>query len=64
MTWYRDLIDTLLSGLRDSTLDVAVELADAPREIRGYEEVKRQSVERIKDWVERRLAGTEARKAA
>ncbi len=64
VTWYRELVETLLSDLSVGTLDAAVELAQAPFEIRGYEGVKRRSIERTKEWVQRRLAESRARQAA
>ncbi len=62
--WYRDLVDALLDQLDATTLDAAAEIAEAPREIRGYEDVKRRSAERAKAWVEERLSDQRAREAA
>ncbi len=62
--WYRDLVDGLLEGLEASTIDLASEIAEAPRSIRGYEDVKRRSVEQAKAWVAERLEQVRERKAA
>jgi indolepyruvate ferredoxin oxidoreductase len=62
--WYGELVDKLLERLDGGTLDAAAEIAAAPREIRGYEEVKRCSAERAKAWVEERLSERPAREAA
>ncbi len=62
--WYRELVDGLLERLDEESVDDATEIASAPREIRGYEEIKRQSVERTKAWVEERLQEVKALEAA
>ncbi len=62
--WYRDLIETLLERLSEATLPDAVELADSPREIRGYEDVKRRSIESTKEWVAEKLRSVRALRAA
>ena len=64
ISWYRGLVHDLLEHLDASNLGDAAEIAAAPREIRGYEEIKRQSVERTKAWVYERLASMRAREAA
>ena len=64
VTWYCVLVDGLLERLDEATVEEAAEIASAPREIRGYEEVKRQSVERTKAWVEERLQEGKALEAA
>ncbi len=62
--WYRGVIDGLLKDLDATSIDLACEIAEAPRAIRGYEEVKRQSVEQAKAWVDERLGQTRTREAA
>ena len=62
--WYRELIDSLLEDLNPATLALAVEVAEIPREIRGYEDVRRRSIDRAKARVDEILAGREAREAA
>ena len=64
VSWYRDLIDGLLAELDPQTLATAIEIAEVPREIRGYEGVKAASVERAKAWVAERLASAQVREAA
>ncbi len=64
IAWYRDLVETLLERLDARTLETAAEIAAAPREIRGYEDVKRCSAERTKAWVVERLHESQARRAA
>jgi indolepyruvate ferredoxin oxidoreductase len=48
ISWYRQLIDDIHSGLRESNHAVAVTLADLPDRIRGYEQVKHQSAEAVR----------------
>ena len=64
ISWYRELVDGLLAGLDARSLATATELAEIPREIRGYEGVKAASVERAKAWVAERLASVPVREAA
>ena len=64
IAWYRETIAGLLQGLDAGRLSLAVEIADAPREIRGYEEVKRRSVARVQAWVAERLREPASRAAA
>lgn len=64
VSWYRELVDGLLAGLDAKTLAAAIEIAEVPREIRGYEGVKAASVERAKAWVAERLASVPVREAA
>ena len=55
IAWYRETVDALLADLDAAKLDWAVEIAEAPREIRGYEGIKRMSAERTRAWVAERL---------
>jgi indolepyruvate ferredoxin oxidoreductase len=48
IAWYRDLIDQCLQKLTPANLSVAVEVASLPDQIRGYEEIKRESIARVK----------------
>ena len=60
--WYVDLVDSQLAGLTAGNLDLAAEILSAPREIRGYEGVKRRSAARAKEAVAKLLA--QGRRAA
>lgn len=62
--WYRALLDDLLDGLDADSLEAAIEIADAPRSIRGYEGVKRHSIEQARNWVDERLAAMRTPRAA
>ena len=64
VAWYRELVDSQLARLSAANLDEVAEILSAPREIRGYEEVKRRSAEHARAWVERRLAEGRERAAA
>jgi indolepyruvate ferredoxin oxidoreductase len=46
--WYRDLMDDVLAELRPANHAVAVELAELPDRIRGYEGVKHEGAEAAK----------------
>ena len=48
VTWYLDLVTEAVGHLRPSTLEVAVAMAELPDGIRGYEDVKRRNVERVR----------------
>jgi indolepyruvate ferredoxin oxidoreductase len=45
---YRQTIEAVLSRLEPSTHDLAVEIADLPDAIRGYEHIKLESVDRVR----------------
>ena len=46
IAWYEGLLDSIVARLRPLTADVALEVADLPELIRGYEQVKSASAER------------------
>jgi indolepyruvate ferredoxin oxidoreductase len=48
IAWYRELIEQCLQKLTPANLDLAIELASLPDQIRGYEEIKRESIIRVK----------------
>jgi len=48
IAWYRVEVGALVDGLDASTLAVATTVAGAPEGIRGYEQVKRESIARVK----------------
>lgn len=62
--WYRVLVRDLLDGLNAESLEAAIEIADAPRSIRGYEGVKRSSIEQARAWVDARMTALRAPRAA
>ena len=62
--WYREVIEGLLKDLDAAMIDLAVEIADVPRSIRGYEGVKRRSAEQARAWVDERLRQAQERRAA
>ncbi len=64
LRWYRGVVESLLERLDARTLDLAAEIAGAPRDIRGYEGVKRRSAERAREWVSERLRAERADEAA
>ena len=64
ISWYRGLVGVLLERLDAGKLEWAVEIADVPREIRGYEAVKQQSADRARAWARERLDERLAREAA
>jgi indolepyruvate ferredoxin oxidoreductase len=46
--WYRALLDEVVAELRPSNHSIAIELAEVPDQIRGYEQVKHEAAERAK----------------
>ena len=48
---YRELVFTLLAGLRVDTFDRAVEIADLADQIRGFDDVKLDNVRRYRQQV-------------
>lgn len=52
---YRTMIDSVLDGLSDANLAAAVEIADLPDMVRGYESIKLGNVERYREAAVRRL---------
>ena len=54
--WYRDTVETLLAGLREDNFEPAVELAGLPDQIRGYEEIKAASIEKVRRATDEKLA--------
>jgi indolepyruvate ferredoxin oxidoreductase len=53
--WYRELIDQCLQKLTPANLSAAIELASLPDQIRGYEEIKRESIVRVKALAAKKL---------
>jgi indolepyruvate ferredoxin oxidoreductase len=44
ITEYRDIVDTLLTGLTEGNHDLAMQIAALPDQVRGYEEIKLTTV--------------------
>jgi indolepyruvate ferredoxin oxidoreductase len=60
--WYRDLVEQALGRLSAGTYHTAVEIAELPDVIRGYEEIKLRNVARARERAEalvRRLSEPE-----
>jgi indolepyruvate ferredoxin oxidoreductase len=56
IAWYRDLISQVMTRLNDGNLSKALEIAALPDQIRGYERIKEESIERVKKLAEEKLA--------
>ena len=54
--WYRGTIESLLAGLSDANLGQAAEIARLPDQIRGYEDIKTASIEKVQQAVNEKLA--------
>jgi indolepyruvate ferredoxin oxidoreductase len=55
--WYRKLIEDIIATLTPETLPGALELAALPEQIRGYEQIKQESILRVKQLASERLKG-------
>ncbi len=56
IVWYRDLIGTVMARLNEGNVAKALEIASLPDQIRGYERIKEDSIERVKKLAEEKLA--------
>ncbi|HLH40367.1 MAG TPA: indolepyruvate ferredoxin oxidoreductase family protein, partial [Bryobacteraceae bacterium] len=54
--WYRTLIERVADQLCQENLPKALEIAALPDQIRGYERIKEESIERVKRLAEEKLA--------
>ncbi len=54
--WYRDTVEVLLAGLREDNLNLAADVAGLPDQIRGYEDIKAESIEKVRRAVDEQLA--------
>jgi indolepyruvate ferredoxin oxidoreductase len=54
--WYRALIERVADQLCEENLPKALEIAALPDQIRGYERIKEESIERVKKLAEEKLA--------
>jgi indolepyruvate ferredoxin oxidoreductase len=55
IAWYRDLIETVNERLTPDNLDIALEIAALPDQIRGYEKIKEASIAKVKREAATRL---------
>jgi indolepyruvate ferredoxin oxidoreductase len=55
MAWYRALIEDVLARLTPDNLDIALEIASLPGQIRGYEKIKEASIDKVKKAAEEKL---------
>ncbi len=64
IAWYRSEVGALVDRLDSSSIDLATTVAGAPEGIRGYEQVKRESIARVKAAVADHLQEAAQRAAA
>ena len=55
INWYRSLIETVLERLTPDNLDVALEIASLPDQIRGYERIKEESIAKVRKLAKEKL---------
>ena len=55
IAWYRSLIETVMERLTTDNLDVALEIAALPDQIRGYEKIKEASIVKTKKLATEKL---------
>lgn len=61
--WYRALIGQVVANLSKENLPLAIEIAALPDQIRGYEKIKEQNIEKVKQLAGEKLAAMNARPA-
>jgi len=54
--WYRELIENVIANLTPENLAQALEIAALPDQIRGYEQIKEQSIAKVKQAATEKLA--------
>jgi len=54
--WYRELIENVIANLTPENLAQALEIAALPDQIRGYEQIKEQSIAKVKQAAAEKLA--------
>jgi indolepyruvate ferredoxin oxidoreductase len=55
IAWYRDLISQTMDRMNHGNIAKALEIAALPDQIRGYERIKEESMERVKKLAEEKL---------
>jgi indolepyruvate ferredoxin oxidoreductase len=56
ISWYRHLVEEILTHVVPENLSLAIELASLPDQIRGYEEIKLASIRQVKRLAEENLS--------
>ncbi len=54
--WYRDLIDAVIARITPENRALALEIAALPDQIRGYENIRRESMARVKAIAPKKIA--------
>ena len=62
VSWYRDVVERLVEDLNPANYNSAVKIANAPDEIRGYEEVKLRRAAQVRAQVKTRLTQLQKQK--
>jgi indolepyruvate ferredoxin oxidoreductase len=60
ISWYRDLISQAINRMNEGNVAKALEIASLPDQIRGYERIKEDSIERVKKLATEKLAEMQA----
>ena len=61
--WYRGLIEQVLANLSPDNLTLALEIAALPDQIRGYETIKEQNIEKVKQLAAEKLTELKSSRA-
>ncbi|HUJ22505.1 MAG TPA: DUF6537 domain-containing protein, partial [Bryobacteraceae bacterium] len=61
IVWYRTLIQELLDTVTPDNMDLAIEIAALPDQIRGYEGIKLAGIREVKRLAEDKLAALKQR---
>ena len=56
IAWYRNLIEEVLEHVTPGTLDLGIEIANLPDQIRGYEGIKLASIRAVKELASEKIA--------
>jgi indolepyruvate ferredoxin oxidoreductase len=54
--WYKGVIERVITNLTPENLPEALEIAALPDQIRGYEQIKEQSIAKVKQQAAEKLA--------
>jgi indolepyruvate ferredoxin oxidoreductase len=63
INWYRQLISRVMDHMTEDNPTQALEIAALPDQIRGYEHIKEESIERVKKLAEEKLTAMSAEHA-